>query len=566
MARPNVFLIALIMAAATQGWAGEPYDDETTSEGWAWAQIRTDQFADFTARCGQPEFDLDPDAGFDWSNPCRRIPAQFLADILTEARLRDRVPQHGVRLRGANIAGGIDLTDTEINAEVRIEVSRIESDVTLDDSHWKRPLSLQRSTVAGGFSAERIHTDSAILLDNALFDGGVDLGGARVNDDLQMSRSFFDGPVNLTNAKVGGDLYVEGSYFGGEVTLTNARIDHSDFIEEASFADKVSATGLNVGDDLFMRFETEFGGKVFLIGARIGGFLELRAGAKAWFVDLSGAEAAELQIDGLKWWCADGKPLTGMAHNRVTLGKLGSLRCEHSDGADLPEFILRNVHVGAFQDDPDAWPPLLDLEGFRYDRVGGIAGVDNVANRGRADMRQRKSDEWTDWLARDPIFSSQPYSQLSSVLVAAGNRDRADDIQFAGRERERDEVWNHSLWSWTRLSLLSIVAGYGIGSYTFRVLWWVFGRTVSGAALLWFSPNARRHGLFWRLGASLHRLLPVIELNKEFKDFFDNAATDGDLPPNLNRVQAAYFAAHALAGWILGFFLIAAMSGLTQKT
>jgi hypothetical protein len=72
--------------------------------------------------------------------------------------------------------------------------------------------------------------------------------------------------------------------------------------------------------------------------------------------------------------------------------------------------------------------------------------------------------------------------------------------------------------------------------------------------------------LLWRLGASLHRLLPVVELSKEFKDFFDNPQpSNAEEPRNLNRWQTAYFAGHAIAGWVLGLFLLAAMSGLTQK-
>jgi hypothetical protein len=190
-----------------------------------------------------------------------------------------------------------------------------------------------------------------------------------------------------------------------------------------------------------MRSGAEFGGKVFLIRAKIGGGVELR-NAKAWFVDLSGAEAAELQTGGLEWWCADGEPLTGTAKSPLTLGNQGwqVSRCESPKDAALPKLILRNFHVGAFQDDANAWPPSLDLEGFRYDRLGGIAGVDEVANTGSADIRARRPEEWTDWLARDPIFSTQPYSQLSSVLAAAGNRETAEKIDFAGRQRERAEV------------------------------------------------------------------------------------------------------------------------------
>ena len=59
--------------------------------------------------------------------------------------------------------------------------------------------------------------------------------------------------------------------------------------------------------------------------------------------------------------------------------------------------------------------------------------------------------------------------------------------------------------------------------------------------------------------------LPIIELSKEFTNFFDNPFPEPDQPRNLSPRQTAYFAGHAIAGWILGFFLIAAMGGIIQK-
>jgi len=234
----------------------------------------------------------------------------------------------------------------------------------------------------------------------------------------------------------------------------------------------------------------------------------------------------------------------------------------------LPTIILRNAHVEAFQDSTYAsWPPSLDLEGFHYDRLGG-----SIGGTVRDDMRKRLSAEWIDWLARDRTFSSQPYTQLSTVLLAAGRRETAEAIQFAGRERERCEAWAQGdIGSWACLSLLSVVAGYGIGSYTFRVVWWVLGMTLIGtivlcyslnARALWLQSYARPHGVLCLVAASLHRLLPIVKLSKEFEEFFDNPPTN---PRNLKPWQVAYFAVHAMIGWVLGLILLAAMGGLTQR-
>lgn len=555
MSRVAVCVAIFALVSTPSVWAQTSYDDESTAEGWAWSQIRGDGIADFNEKCGNA---LDPHVkNIDWDAPCRQIRPQFLVDVLTRPALKDQLPQHGVRFVGAHIEGAIDLADAEISAETRVETSRIAGKLILSDSHWARLLSLQESTVTGDLIAERMHANSSVLLGSALFERDVDLSRAKIVDDLEMSGSTFAGEADLTNAKIGGFVAMEGSYFAGTL----------------------SATGLNVGRDLFMRFDAAFGGKVLLIGATVGGLLELRD-ATAWFVDLSRVEAAELHTGGLGWWCSDGKSPVGTPNRsaatraaaRASHWRLGDptwreVQCAGGDPAKLPTLILRNAHIAEFQDSPDAWPPKLDLEGFRYDRLGGVAGVGGLANSGPDDMRGRESEKWTDWLERDPIFSTQPYAALSSVLAMAGRRDTADAVQLAGRERERREVcsnWNRPFnCAW--LTFLLYVAGYGIGLYTFFVLLWVAGLTGLGADILWYSPNARRQGYAWRLGASLHRLLPIIELSKEFDDFFDNPPTSPGTTPNLSRFQMAYFAGHAVAGWTLAFFLLAAMGGIIQK-
>jgi hypothetical protein len=97
------------------------------------------------------------------------------------------------------------------------------------------------------------------------------------------------------------------------------------------------------------------------------------------------------------------------------------------------------------------------------------------------------------------------------------------------------------------------------------VVGWVLSLAVIGAVVLRFSPYARERGFIWRLGAALHRLLPVVELNKEFKDFFDNAPEPGNNKRKLLPWQMAFFSGMALTGWVLGFFLLAAMGGLAPK-
>jgi hypothetical protein len=151
--------------------------------------------------------------------------------------------------------------------------------------------------------------------------------------------------------------------------------------------------------------------------------------------------------------------------------------------------------------------------------------------------------------------------------LASGHRATAESIQFDRWERERQEAWTHNdlpWWAW--LTILRYVAGYGIGLKGFFVVIPVLILTSAGTLVLSRAPNACRHDIAWRFFASLQRLLPIVEFNKEFKDFFDNPLpSSADETRNLNWKQAAFFSFLALAGWVLGFILLAAMTNLTPK-
>ena len=174
--------------------------------------------------------------------------------------------------------------------------------------------------------------------------------------------------------------------------------------------------------------------------------------------------------------------------------------------------------------------------------------------------------DWWDknWARLDPDYSPTPYAQLAAAWTNAGDRDAADEIRYLGRERERQELWERKIWgAWLTQTALCYVAGYGIGSNTFCVLYWVLGLSLLFAALLWWlSPEARKkpRGAFWCFGASLSRLLPVIEINKEFTDFFNDPERK-----NLKFWPSMLFSALGIIGWILGGVLLVAVSGLTQS-
>lgn len=659
------------------------YDNESTPEGWVWARIRQDKVADLNLRCdagGKTHLDSHDDAG--WDDACRKIPAGFVADVLTVPRWRDRIGRHGFRLLGARIDGDVDLANADIRPDLLIDASRIEGTLNLTGAHLAGVLSLRGTQVHGDFAGDRMRADSGLFLgdratitgnvilrsakvgvqvamdgatvegtvdadslslegslflrNGAMVKGNVKLPGAKVGADVDMTDASFVGGINADGLSVGGNLYLRcHATFKGGVSLVSAKVvadvdmggypikqkmclprpnvrTDADLISP-SFAGTVNADGLSVGGNLLLRGGATFKESMILFGAKVGGQVSMRdstfernfvaeaitvgasilvddarfdekldlsfahiggglnlTGAVASSIDLTDAAiASDLTLGNseshLQWRCP-GSPAADAGGNTAPSGTgwpLGDQgwRSASCGKDDVPAMILRNARIGALQDSAGAWPPALDLEGFKYDRLGGIGGFEE------ADMRRRSPAQWQDWLDRDATFSTQPYTQLAGVLLAAGHRDTAEAIQYFGRERERREALARGdLRGGAWLTFLWAVAGYGIGTYTFRVLYWVVGLTVLGTLVLLTAPKARRHGLLWCFGASLQRLLPVVEFNKRFKDFFDNPPPSNDEEvSNLNGVQAAFFSILALAGWVLGFVLLAAMTNLTPK-
>jgi hypothetical protein len=517
-------------------------------------------------------------------------------DVHGSLYMRDHASFAGdVSLRGTKIGGDLEMETASFSSTLsadRLDVhgglymrdhATFAGDVSLRGIKIGGDLQMDTASFSSTLSADRLDVHGVLFMgDHATFAGDVSLRGTKIGGDLAMDTASFSKTLSADGLVVHGSLFMgDHATFAGDVSLRGTKIGGNLEMETASFSQTLSADGLDVHGGLYMRDHATFAGDVILIGAKVGRLdLSSATASRINLSDLSGTTGSELQLTGLHWRCRETPTKTedsgtsqatvGEGPNKWPLGD-PSWRKARCDGTEesLPTLILRNMHIEALQDDPDSWPPVMDLEGLHFDRLGGVGGERS------ADMRRRTPEQWIDWLARDQTFSPQPYNQLATVLTAAGRRDTAEAILFAGREREREETWSrpgigfwqwlrHDFQSWIWLSFLSVVSGYGIGVYTFRVLWWVVGFTILGAAVLWFSPYARQRSVAWRLGASLHRLLPIVELSKEFKDFFDNTK-EPDKPLKLNGWLMAFFSGIALAGWVLGFFLLAAMGGLTQK-
>jgi hypothetical protein len=372
--------------------------------------------------------------------------------------LRDATFDGDLDLVGSKIAGNLEMSRSKFAKTVNAghlsvdgsllmrEHATFSDEVKLLSAKIAGNLEMSGSSFAKTVKAEHLSVGASLLLRDATFAGDLDLVGAKVAGNLEMSRSKFAKTVRAIRLSGEGDLLMRDATFNGDLELVGSKISSNLEMSGSSFAKTTNAERLSVGGNLFMGNDSKFRSEVILIEAKVGALLDLQA-ATAVRIDLTGADVAELRIAGLRWWCAGGSVPAGAVAGASGTGDALSVqwplgdrgwqkfRCATADDSMPPMMIMRNAHVGALQHSRDAWPPSIDLEGFHYDRLW--------------DIGQRSPEEWADWIARD-TFSPQPYTQLSSVLIAAGRRDVTEAIQFAGRERERDEAWaQHDLGAWT---------------------------------------------------------------------------------------------------------------------
>jgi uncharacterized protein YjbI with pentapeptide repeats len=433
--------------------------------------------------------------------------------------------------------------------EVHLRSAKVAGQVYMGGANFDGPLDADSLQVGGSLlirSKDQNRTSFKM----------VNLRGAKVSGQVDMTGANFDGPLNADSLQVGEALLIgsEGqnrTSFSKVVNLNGAKVAGQVSLVGAELNGTFLAVAIHIGTDLFLD-DTNSLGAIDFPFAHIGGGLSI-LGATLTYLDLSSALiSGDLAIGGRNY------PTRWEGSN---------------EGPGL--LILRNTHIRNLVDSKDSWPSPggLYLDGFTFDTLGGITGDTGSEMRGRG-------MEWWDknWARLDTTYSPTPYTKLAAAMAKVGDQDAANEIRYLGREREREIScegwpWPPALGTCLIQTVVGSVAGYGIGLYPFHVLKWIFGISLVGAIVLWTTvPEARTRqrdffsrvgDFFWCFGASLNQLLPVIEINREFTDFF--AKPD----PNRERLkawQAVFFSGLRLVGWVLGAILVVAVSGLTANT
>jgi adhesin HecA-like repeat protein len=354
-----------------------------------------------------------------------------------------------------------------------------------------------------------------------------------------------------------GEVRLVGAHVGGQLDLRGATLTNPG-------GPALVADGLTVDQDLLCGEGFAATGEVRLVGAHVGGQLNLRGAT------LTNPGGRALSADGLtvdqNLVCGEGFKATGEvrllgAHVGGQLNLSGA-SLTNPGGRALSLQELRASAV-VLRDLPE--PP--DLVDCTHAQVGALvdeptswprrARLDGFVYDALYEDPSVSAGQRLGWLARDPDgYRPQPYEQLAAVYRRAGRDQDARTVAIA-KQRERRATLGRAeqLWSW----LLDGLVGYGYRTWragVWLVGWWLLGWVVFDHAhahqgLVVAKPGEAHPG-FQGAVYALDTLLPVVDLRQQ------------EVWIPRGWVQW-WEVASILAGWVLTTAVVAALTGLLKR-
>jgi hypothetical protein len=360
---------------------------------------------------------------------------------------------------------------------------------------------------------------------NLTFFREVDIHNANIGSILDIRNAKFYDNLNIQSLEVKGSLSLYDNSMFGEVNLSGSKIGTQLILDRCRFKKKLDMESLETDGSLVL-VNNLFRKQINMPFIRINKNLDISSNERFPSLNLTRAQIrGELKLKYNK--------------DQFTRWK---------GGATL---ILINAEVGFINDSPESWPHNLELDGFTYTYFGGISKANELYNIADRDFKS--------WLKKQKHYSRQPYEQLASILQKAGYKERASDILYESKERERNGVATIKYWLF--LTVLKYLIGYGYGlRLLFRPFWWVLSFTLLGALIIYFNREGKEKRILkghipcflWCILYSFDMLLPIIKLDeRNYKIELEGSAN-------------VWFYVHKMVGFALASFIVAGISGLTK--
>jgi len=278
---------ALAQPAPGSGW--------TDADKWAWSKIESGQEADFDKRekCA-PAPPADPEHKRDkaWDDPCRKVSAGFLQDILTKAPWREATPFKGVFITHAKVDGDIDLENARLVRAFGIRDSLFDGAMKLMRAKTDGLIGLVGSLVSGMVNAASLHSGVSLLLMQSSFEGDLLLIGAKVAGQISIVDASVSGTLKAEPIQA-HDMFARGTKFEGDVKIIFSEMSNNLDLRGAEL------TNLNLSN-------TSIGGELSLAGGSRQPLQWKKVNDKPAILNLRNAHVGGL-VDTKEVWPSDGR-------------------------------------------------------------------------------------------------------------------------------------------------------------------------------------------------------------------------------------------------------------------
>lgn len=469
------------------------------------------------------------------------------------AKVEGSLQASGSRLSGAFRADDITVGAAAVLRNGRFTTMRLIGAVIAND------LDLRAARLLGGLIGDRMRVGGNVFLNGSEEYVGafqqVDLLGADVGGELNALRACFRTSLNAQGLKLGGNLFlglrgdlvmdndpcitpavtefqtllIPSRATLGSLVLSGADIGGNLIVRQVSIAGRFNAAGVSVAGDLILGGHSAFE-EIYLQNAYVEGNVLFDDNRFSRDVDLSNS-----RVVGTLFLTGTGIPPAGWDYNS--------------------RLLLRNLSVREFRYREDAVDNLegrLDLNGFRYDELGGeVTSEHGGDSDSRTDFRLAwLLDSWLgSQVDRVRVFQPQPYQQLAVTLRDEGHVSLSNTVMVALKNYERGHETT-APFDKAVLTLSWILIGYGYRVWQAVLCFLVL--VLLGVVILASNDSGRSRGLVENVYFSLESAVPLVQLSPSHQQFAR------DLGPGIRR----YFVLHKLLGLIVVSVLVAGLTGL----
>ncbi len=492
----------------------------------------------------------------------------YAANIKDTILMNDSFFHGRLDMEAITVGRHLIMRDSKFEDEIELFRASIDDDLDMASSIFKALVNMQL-LVAGGqlkmwhgarfdkVDLTRAQIGDVIDTSDSTFNSYLDMQSISINRNFHTVKTNID-ELNLDSSHIGGVLRIEKSTLN-KACLNYSDIGHSLIIQESTINGPLELQSIRVAQHIFLK--RSIFKRTYLAGSHVNGHIIIQGSSSS-----GDFEMAWLKVNGdllitdksefsswLKIQDSDigsSIRISNSTFKNVSLSgtqvadelQLGDEFKPRITWKEPSRLILANMSVGKLNDIPEAWPKDLELDGFTYTQFG-------TSDSAWHNYFSRDIQWFVDWLAKDRTYTPQPYIQLASILRESGQKHISVAVLYAGKERELSAA------SFPRnlgLFLQKIFIGYGIGYRYFYALIWVVLFVRIGVGVLRLYGDDKGHEINLGHAYSLDMLLPIIRLRESHYKI------------ELSEAASKYFYFHKIMGYVLAFFLIAGLSGMTK--